>query len=221
MVAPRLEILPSAQRQIWQELASIPRGFILYGGTGIALRLGHRQSVDFDFFSFEDFDPDLLIGKIPLLQTASVVQKEPNTLTVLIEREAPVQISFFGLHSLGQALQPEAASDTGINIASLLDLAGSKMAVIQKRAEARDYLDIDAIITSGGIDVASALAAARVIYGRQFNPQISLKALSYFEDGTLPQLSRAVRSHLTSAVMAVDLDHLPQLVPYRPRPEDA
>ena len=50
---PRLDILPSAQRSLWPHLRELPDDFVLYGGTAIALRLGHRESVDFDFFSDE------------------------------------------------------------------------------------------------------------------------------------------------------------------------
>lgn len=49
---PRLDILPTAQRRLWPKLRPIQQfGYVLYGGTAIALRLGHRQSVDFDFFN--------------------------------------------------------------------------------------------------------------------------------------------------------------------------
>src|SRR5262245_60249590 len=48
---PRLDILPDAQRELWPQLSAAPRlSFVLYGGTAVALHLGHRQSVDFDFF---------------------------------------------------------------------------------------------------------------------------------------------------------------------------
>lgn len=48
---PRMEILPPAQQRLWPELQPAAElGFALYGGTAIALRLGHRASVDFDFF---------------------------------------------------------------------------------------------------------------------------------------------------------------------------
>jgi hypothetical protein len=40
---PKIEILPSAQRSLWGELKQTPRHFVLYGGTAMALRLGHRQ----------------------------------------------------------------------------------------------------------------------------------------------------------------------------------
>jgi hypothetical protein len=57
---PRLDILPTPQRLLWQELSTLPPTFVLYGGTAIALHLGHRESVDFDFFSSEDLDPGRL-----------------------------------------------------------------------------------------------------------------------------------------------------------------
>ena len=198
----------------------MPDDFVLYGGTGVALRLGHRQSVDFDLFAMRSFDPDVLTSRIPLLQGAEILQKEDNTLTVVVDRDGPVQLSFFGVPRLGQVLEPDLSDDTGVRIASLLDLAGTKLAVVQKRAEARDYLDIDAILETKSVDLASGLAAAQLIYGRQFNAQISLKALSFFDDGTLPQLDESVKDRLAAAVRAVDLDGLPELRPYRERPSE-
>jgi Nucleotidyl transferase AbiEii toxin, Type IV TA system len=56
-LSPHLEILPAAQRQLWNEFNQVPGEFTLYGGTAIALQLGHRQSVDFDFFGNRAFDP--------------------------------------------------------------------------------------------------------------------------------------------------------------------
>jgi len=46
-----MSILPLAQQRLWPELRkAADLGFVLYGGTAIALRLGHKISVDFDFF---------------------------------------------------------------------------------------------------------------------------------------------------------------------------
>ena len=47
--------------------------------------------------------------------------------------------------------------------------------------------------------VAAALAAGRGIYGRQFNPQITLKALSFFDDGDLRQLPAVYLGGLLTA----------------------
>jgi hypothetical protein len=53
---PRLDALPAPQRALWPELAEVPRRYVLYGGTALALRLAHRPSVDFDFFAHDHLD---------------------------------------------------------------------------------------------------------------------------------------------------------------------
>jgi len=54
---PHLEILPPAQRRLWVELAQVPKDFVLYGGTALALHLGHRESADFGFFGRRALEP--------------------------------------------------------------------------------------------------------------------------------------------------------------------
>jgi hypothetical protein len=68
MFPPKLNTLPPAQRAIWPLLAEIPRHFVLYGGTAVALRLGHRVSVDFDFFAAVPFRPEALLGAVSWLR---------------------------------------------------------------------------------------------------------------------------------------------------------
>jgi len=53
---PSLDILPESQLRFWPELDAVPSDFILCGGTGLALQVGHRFSEDFDFFSSSGFD---------------------------------------------------------------------------------------------------------------------------------------------------------------------
>ncbi len=60
---PRLDVLPAAQRRLWDELGDTPPEFVLYGGTALALRLGHRKSADFDFFGAKPFDPGELLER--------------------------------------------------------------------------------------------------------------------------------------------------------------
>lgn len=186
----------------------VPRRFVLYGGTAIALRLGHRSSVDFDFFSTAPFVPADLPGEIEWLRGAEPLQSAPNTLTVMVQRHGPVKVSFFGGLGLGRVGDPEATPDRVLAVASLLDLAATKVAVIQQRAERRDYLDLAALLTAGvGLD--EALAAAQALFRDQFNPMISLKALSYFGDGDLPRLPDSVKQALSR--QAADLKRIPRL----------
>lgn len=213
---PNLSILPAPQLRLWLELDATPDHFTLYGGTALALRLGHRVSVDFDFFSSQSFDPDRLAGTIPYLKNAERVQVEPDTLTCRVEREGSVLVSFFGGLGLGQVAAREKVPDRSLHVASLLDIAGTKVAVVQKRAEVKDYLDIDALLQHG-VDLPTMLAAGRVVYGNSFNPLIALKALSYFED--VPKLPVEVRNRLLRAVATVDPASIPSLTAYAKRQE--
>lgn len=209
--SPRLDILPPPQRRLWDELAALPPEFTLYGGTAIALHLGHRQSDDFDFFSNRPLDPMRLVPELAFLAGATVTQRAPNTLGCIVDRDGPVRVSFFGVPDLRRLAPALIAPDNGLPVAALLDLAGTKAAVVQIRAEAKDYIDIDALLRDGRIDLPTALAGARAIYGAQFNPQITLKALVYFEDGNVRDLPRELKDRLVRAVCAVDLNRLPMI----------
>lgn len=210
---PNLGILPPPQLELWPELAATPPHFTMYGGTALALRLGHRTSVDFDFFSAQSFDPERLANAVPYLRDAERVQVEANTLTCRVDRNGPVLVSFFGGLRIGQVAERDKASDMPLFVASMLDIAGAKAAVIQKRAEVKDYVDIDAILQYG-IDLPTMLAAGSILYGRTFNPMITLKALGYF--GDVPELSMQIRSRLSTAVARVDATRLPKLTAHAP-----
>jgi hypothetical protein len=212
---PRVDILPGAQRRLWPELGGTPRDFTLYGGTAIALRLGHRQSIDFDFFAQTAFEPDTLLKEIPYLKGAVARRSSPNTLTATVDRGGPVQVSFFGDLNLGQVAAPDIIKHPDLAIASLIDLAGTKAKVIIQRVEPRDYIDIDALMTKGGIPLANMLAAASVIFGPQVNPLDALKAIAYHDDPALADLSDQVKRDLVKAVQDVDPENLPTLSPIR------
>lgn len=214
---PVLTTLPPPQRNLWPELTATPAMFTLYGGTALALRLGHRTSVDFDFFSNAIFDPDHLANTLPYLKDAERVQVAPNTLTCRLQRDGPVLVSFFGKLGLGQVAAHDEVQGMALRVASLLDLAGTKAAVVQKRAEVKDYLDLDALLRNG-LDLPTTLAAGTVVYGRSFNPLITLKALTYFDD--VPTLPTDAQQRLRAMVAAVDVTKLPTLTPYAKRPDN-
>ena len=220
MFRPKLDILPAAQRLIWDDLNQIPRSFVLYGGTAIALRLGHRQSVDFDFFSNERFDPSNLLGDLGSLRESRVDQRGDNTLLVVVDRSGPVRLSFFGDVGMNRVQDPDLALDNGLQVASLLDLTASKLKTIQQRAEAKDYRDVAAALDAG-IDLAEALATATAVFGKMFNAMAALKALTYFGDGNLPSLPQTIQDRLRTSAEALKLEALPQVVPKRGiRPQD-
>ena len=208
MSALKLEILPQAQRRLWNELKNTPQEFVLYGGTALALRLGHRTSEDFDFFSNRPFLPDVLRKAIGYLQDAEMRQFEENTLTAMVDRDGPVKVSFFGGLKLNRVQDPDVIPDNGIKVASLLDVAATKLATIQQRAQARDYEDVLAL-AGAGVSLSEMLAAAEAVYGSTFNGTLSLKALTFFADGDLPTLSPVIQSRLRTLASQVNLEQIP------------
>jgi len=98
-------------------------GFALYGGTAIALRLGHRPSVDFDFFSETPLDRGAIRSALPFVGRARVLQDERDAWTMLVPSEAgerpEVRVSFFGSIDFGRVGEPELTSD-GVVVAAFL-----------------------------------------------------------------------------------------------------
>lgn len=189
-------------------LEHTPPEFVLYGGTALALRLGHRQSFDFDFFTLSAFQPDELQRRVAYLSQGRALQKSENTLTCALDLGGEVLVSFFGGLGIGSVKDPDRADGPGILVASLLDIAATKAGVVQARPSAKDYIDLDALLHAG-VSLADALGAARAIYGSGFNPLLTLKALTFFGEGDLEDVPRATRANLAAAVAAVDLERLP------------
>jgi hypothetical protein len=209
---PRTSPLPPAQQQVLRELKTVPRRFVMYGGTAITLRLGHRASIDFDFFANPHFTPGDLEREIPLLRDAVRSRAEPDTLVSVVNRGGPVTVSFFGGLPLRRVADPELAGVEGPLVASLVDLAATKVKAVQDRAETKDYEDV-AHLLRAGISLPEALSAALVVYGPTFNPVLSLKALAYFGDGDLPSLPATIRAALEDAVRRTRLESIQAVAP--------
>jgi hypothetical protein len=191
---PRIDILPAHQRRLWPELSQIKDRFVLYGGTAVALRLGNRQSIDFDFFTDSPISADLLTRSFPFLADSIPLQAEPNTATFSVSRGEPIKVSFFGGLTFGRAGTPDRCDDNGILVASCIDLAAHKLKVILNRAESKDYLDIFALLKAG-FKLSAALGACVALFP-ELNPLLSLKALTYFGEPNLAALPGHIKDFL-------------------------
>ena len=218
--APRLDVLTESQRLLWPELDAVPSDFVLYGGTGLALQLGHRMSEDFDFFSSIGFDPSRLQARLPFFRDLGAadddvwVHRKRDNLEAFVERRGPVKVAFFGgLDTLHRVQDPRLAEGSRVRVASLLDLAGMKMRVIQMRGSWKDYVDIHALVCHG-IDLSAALGAAKAI-DRSSEPSTSIRALQFFGDGTLDRVPAAMQRDWSAWAQAVDLTRLPGRQPRR------
>lgn len=204
---PLTSVLPLEQQLLWPQLkATASLGFVLYGRTAIALRFGHRLSVDFDFFTQAPLNRETIYLAFAFMVKAQVLQDERNTLTVLAQHdgsaESLVKVSFFGNIDFGRVGEPDLTDDGALLVASVDDLMATKLKVVLQRAESKDYRDIAEMVRAGA-SLSKGLASARLMFGPSFQPSESLKALVYFEDGDLRTLPEADRRTLVTAVSAV------------------
>ena len=112
ILKPRTEILPPAQLRLWPELRRAAEfGFVLYCGTAIGLRLGHRLSIDFDFFSRNPLDKEAMKLAFPFMSESTVLQDQRNTFSVLVpygdSEHTHIKISFFGVLDFGRVGNPD------------------------------------------------------------------------------------------------------------------
>jgi Nucleotidyl transferase AbiEii toxin, Type IV TA system len=206
--APCTNVLPAAQQALWPQLRPLAdMGFVLYGGTAVALRFGHRSSVDFDFFRAMPLDRDRLKAALPVLAASTAIQDNGDAWSLMVPcgdaQSDLVKVSFFGSIAFGRVGSPARTDDGVLMVASVEDLMATKLKVILQRAEAKDYRDIAALLKQARASLARGLAAARLLFGPNLQPSEVLKALVYHADGDLKSLADDDKRVLVEAVGAV------------------
>lgn len=204
MFSPILDILPPPQLRLWPELVKVPSEFVLYGGTAVALRLGHRVSADFDFFSDASLDEGGKQAILSRFNVGGILQNASDTLTFsAIVDGQPVKLSFFTGIGNGCISAPEMTDDGIACVASLDDLLAHKLKAIHDRAEGKDYQDI-AVMLRDGQSLARGLAAKETLFGASVPSMITLKALTYFDDVSEPErVTTDMKKEIVQAIRAL------------------
>lgn len=174
-----LEILPPRQQRVLAEVGPVlsRHGFHLAGGTAVALHLGHRRSVDLDWFTAEGLpDPLRLAQELREEGLAFVTgQVAPGTLHGSVHG---VRLSLLEhRYPLLAALRPMRG---GIRIAARADLAAMKLAAVAQRGAKKDFVDVYAL---GGrsCSLREMLRWYQEKYGVQDLAHV-LYSLAYFDD---------------------------------------
>lgn len=199
----KLDILPSEQAKLYPLLQQVTDlGFVLFGGTAIALQLGHRQSVDFDFFHEQDISRlqhNLL--HLEGLESYQVMQNKPNTLC--FQTHNGVKFSFFGQIDWLQYVEKILSNDNILQLADLDSLLVTKLKAICDRAECKDYKDIIAILKTESVDLLHSLNRIELFFGKAIPLGQILKGLTYFEDGDLNLLTKKEKRFLEHMAIKV------------------
>lgn len=160
-IALKTRILPDAQKELWPLLKEVPGDFVLYGGTAVALRYGHRESVDFDFFSTH-WTPHLVesLLSLPAINKFSngeieefIAEKSGQSVVfnLTMTNKENVSVSFVEstISIPGAIKAPDVAIGNNVLVASPEDLMATKVYTLGKRVTTKDFVDIATMIKKG------------------------------------------------------------------------
>lgn len=175
------EVLPKKQLRLWKRLQSHAAAlknleFYLAGGTALSLQIGHRQSLDFDFFSQHPNIAEFISGWLQHFPDSLL--REIDTHTVHAEIGG-VKVSFIGNYKY--SLMEKQLALEKVPAAGIMDIGLMKLLAITHRATLRDYLDL-AVILRDRAPLNQLLKMSAKKYGGRFNIMICLKALVSFQD---------------------------------------
>ena len=170
------EIFTKEQANLLPIVKLFNKEFGLVGGSAIALHIGHRESIDFDLFSMDEFDNAKIKTKISRLKKIErTIRDETGQFTLLIDG---VRFTFF--HYLFD-IKFNTNFDDVIKMPDLLTLAAMKAYALGRRPKWKDYVDLYFIIKDFySFDKISERATK--IFKGEFNEKLFRSQLAYFED---------------------------------------
>jgi hypothetical protein len=141
------------------------------------VQIGHRDSIDFDFFSPDNLDTKKLFEKIETVfagRQILKIQEEKNILSVFIDEN--IKLSFFTYKY--KLLEP-LLEEKYLRLASVTDIACMKFSDITGRASNKDYIDLYFILQDKELKDLLKKCAEKM---PSLDPILVIKSLAYFED---------------------------------------
>ena len=171
------EILDKNRIAILQLLKNFKNDFYLAGGTGLALQIGHRDSIDFDFFTDRHIDTEKLFYKIKEVFVGHKIdkmQEEKDTLGLIIDDEIKLSFMYYPYSLIEKTVENE-----NIRIASISDIACMKLSAIVSRSVLKDYIDLFFILKTFSLRQLLDLSKKKI---PELDENLILKSLVYFDD---------------------------------------
>lgn len=173
--------------------SNIPTDFYLAGGTALALQMGHRQSIDLDWFSRSEFSNQQLKESLSAMGDFTLVNEAPDTINGLLDN---VRVSF--LRYDYEQLFP-LIPFRKINLADERDIAAMKISVASSRGSRKDFIDLFFLLEKYTFD--DLLKFFEQKYKNiEYNKLHILKSLTYFDDAEAEPMPRMLKQVDWSAV---------------------
>lgn len=170
------EVLESEALTLTNDLGFLDRfGFYLMGGTGLALQWGHRKSIDFDFFTKQEFTPDVL---------SSVIRENGISFTERAKAIGTLHCLLNGIKTsfifYNEPLMYNTLDFNTLKIADSKDIIAEKARTISERGLKKDFYDFYIGVKDLGIETLVDLVYKK--FGDRINYLTILRGLTYFED---------------------------------------
>lgn len=181
------DVLLPEQQVVLAGAAALSRKWNAYlaGGAAAALQLGHRRSVDFDWFTRRTLAPEEILADVRGLKLPVDVRQ--NSEGTFLANVGNVEFSVFRYPYELVALP---VTFDGCHLASLGDIAAMKMTAIVQRAVKRDYVDLHVLFERGKATLSSVVSTMRDKFPG-LDPHVAIRAMTYFndvEDQPMPQM---------------------------------
>jgi len=147
--------------------------FSLAGGTALALQIGHRISVDLDFFGNRPFEKDEIIDLISHLGNVKLMNQSKNILVINING---IKLDFVNYK---YAQLQEILTVNNIRLFSLPDIGAMKLAAITGRGRKRDFTDLFFLLRKFSLSELLSFYNNKYPDGSEF---LVARSLSYFDD---------------------------------------
>ena len=180
---PCWNALTTETQALYIRLSKLPviSEFYLAGGTGLAIQIGHRFSVDLDFFG----DSPDAVGAEHRKTIIDELKDDPNLSVVwdidgtFVANWKSVGVSFFRLEPHPLILKPEIIG--GINVAQIEEIGAMKLGAILSRGTRKDYIDLYFILQHKPIERLFEVSAKKYPFNSAFST-FAIRALDFFED---------------------------------------
>lgn len=170
-------ILTHEQLQVLFLIKKFSSDFYLAGGTAIALYIGHRRSIDFDLFSYQNIKRKHIKKIIEKnhFQISDLIYEAYDQLHIVLNN---VKLTFF---NFPYKIEHNETFEDIITMPSLIDLAALKAHALGGRAKWKDYVDLYFLLKNY-YSLKEISDKAEDIFGEFFNKKLFREQLAYFKD---------------------------------------
>lgn len=170
-----LNILDNKQQELFSSLAQFSRDYYLAGGTAIALQIGHRQSIDFDLFTYKKPDHETIRSTYRnRFKIDQILVDEPQELTFITQG---VKLTFL---QYPFKLEHPIWIKEVISTPNILTLGALKAYTLGRRGKWKDYVDLYFILKKHPLE--EIVAKAEFIFKGEFDEKLFRVQLGYFKD---------------------------------------